>query len=265
MTGDVRSFTTSDGVRLAYGVAGEGVAGEGAPELVFLHGWCCNRSAFAPQAAFFSRRHRTLSLDLRGHGESAKPTAGPGVYSVDTLADDAIAVVRDAAFARPIVVGHSLGGLVALACAARDGARAAVLINPPLLFDPAVRAWARRSVAAIEQDDSGAWRKAFAERLLLPTDRAYRSELDATIATTPAPIAAAAWEAIAGYDPEGSLARARVPLLVLHSGGEDLRHFTALTAGAGLALGVTVGAGHFNQLEVPDQVNAMIDRFVRML
>jgi pimeloyl-ACP methyl ester carboxylesterase len=264
MTGQARYFTTNDGVRLAYGVEEEG-EGEREGELVFLHGWCCNRSAFAPQAEFFSRRHRTLSLDLRGHGESAKPPVAPGAYSIEALADDAIAAVRDAAFTRPILVGHSLGGLVALACAARDGVRAAVLVNPPLLFDPAVRAWAQRSVVAIERDESGAWRKAFAERLMLPTDRAFRSALTATVAATPAPIAAAAWEAMAGHDPEAALARARAPVLVIHSGGDELRHFTPLASRPGFTLVVTVGAGHFNHLEVPDQVNAMIDRFVGML
>jgi pimeloyl-ACP methyl ester carboxylesterase len=260
MTDHAREFTTDDGVRLAYAMAGEGD-----PALVFLHGWCCNRSAFAPQAEFFSRRHRTLSLDLRGHGESAKPPVTPGAYGIDTLADDALAAARDAALSRPVIVGHSLGGLVALACAARKGVRAAVLVNPPLLFDPAVRAWARRSVVAIVEDENGAWRKAFAERLMLPTDRAFRPDLEASVAATPAPIAAAVWEAMAGCDPEGALARARTPLLVVHSGGDELRHFTPLAVRADFSLGVTVGAGHFNHLEVPDQVNAMINRFVEML
>jgi pimeloyl-ACP methyl ester carboxylesterase len=260
MTGQARSFATIDGVRLAYEVGGDGD-----PAIVFVHGWCCNRSMFGRQTELFARRHRTLSLDLRGHGESAKPPVVAGAYSIDTLADDTLAAARDADLARPVIVGHSLGGLVALACAARDGVRAAVLINPPLLFDAAVRGWARRSAAAIAGDDSGAWRKAFAERLMLPTDRAFRSELEATIGATPAPIAAATWEAMAQHDPEAALARTNAPVLLVHSGGEELRHFAPLASRNGFALGVTVGAGHFSHLEVPDQVNAMIDRFVAML
>lgn len=260
MIREVRSFTTSDGVRLAYDAAGEGGGA-----LAFVHGWCCNRTVFSRQAEFFSREHRILSLDLRGHGESAKPAIGRAAYGIDTLADDTLGAAADARLERPIIVGHSLGGLVALACAARDGVRAAVLINPPLLFDGAVRGWARRAVAAIERDESGAWRKAFAERLMLPTDRAFRSDLDAILVETPAPIAAAVWSAMADHDPEDALAGARVPVLVIHSGGEELRHFAPLGWRPGFTLGVTVGAGHFNQLEVPDQVNAMIERFVTAL
>lgn len=47
--------------------------GAGKPAFVFVHGWTCNRSFFAPQAEHFARRHRVVSLDLRGHGESDKP------------------------------------------------------------------------------------------------------------------------------------------------------------------------------------------------
>jgi hypothetical protein len=51
----------------------------------------------------------------------------------------------------------------------------------------------------------------------------------------------------------------RVPLLVIGSGRVErgLRD-----ACPGITIGMTVGAGHFNQLEVPDQVNPMIERFL---
>ena len=76
-------------------------------------------------------------------------------------------------------------------------------------------------------------------------------------------------EAIAGFyavldRDDLTLARALVPILVVHSGGDTLRHFVPLASQGTLTLGVTVGAGHFSHLEVPDQVNAMIDRFVAM-
>jgi|SRR5437870_5656590 len=57
-----------DGVRLAY-VA----EGKGEPAFVFMHGWTCNRSYFKPQHDHFKAKHRVVSVDLRGHGESDKP------------------------------------------------------------------------------------------------------------------------------------------------------------------------------------------------
>lgn len=59
-------------------------AGEGDPPMLFLHGWCGDRSFFAPQFDHFSRSHWVVGLDLPGHGESRAPAA----YSIGGLAAD---------------------------------------------------------------------------------------------------------------------------------------------------------------------------------
>ena len=53
------------GVRLVYDTAGAGD-----PPMIFIHGWCCDRSFFAPQFAHFAAGHAVAAMDLRGHGES---------------------------------------------------------------------------------------------------------------------------------------------------------------------------------------------------
>ena len=80
-------FVEHDGIRLAYDTAGRGD-----PPIVFVHGWACDRSYFAPQVEHFGARHAVAALDLRGHGESARPAAAPGVYEVEAFADDVLAV-----------------------------------------------------------------------------------------------------------------------------------------------------------------------------
>jgi len=47
--------------------------GVGEPAFVFVHGWTCVRSCFAPQAEHFAQRRRVVSVDLRGRGASDKP------------------------------------------------------------------------------------------------------------------------------------------------------------------------------------------------
>jgi pimeloyl-ACP methyl ester carboxylesterase len=65
-----------DGVALFYDEAGGGEL-----PLVFVHGWCCDHTYFAPQFEHFRRKHRVVAVDLRGHGQSDKPLfrglAGP--------------------------------------------------------------------------------------------------------------------------------------------------------------------------------------------
>ena len=109
-------------VRLAYSVEGEG-----APVLL-LHGHGGWRDCWELQVAALAPRYRTLRMDLRGHGESSKP-AGP--YTMSQLAADAAAVLRHAAGAPSHVLGHSLGGAVALQLAldAPELVRSLVIIN----------------------------------------------------------------------------------------------------------------------------------------
>ena len=85
-------------------------AGAGGPPFVFIHGLACDHTAWAPQFADLSRDHRCLSVDLRGRGDST----AKGPYGVIQQAED-VAAILDALGVRPaIIVGHSLGGLVAL-------------------------------------------------------------------------------------------------------------------------------------------------------
>src|SRR5204862_7887579 len=97
--------TTRDGVKIAYEERGTG-----SPAFVFVHGWTCNRSFFAPQFDHFGRNHRAVSVDLRGHGDSTQ--AKDGDYSVAAFAGDVAAVIEELGLAPAVVVGHSLGGAI---------------------------------------------------------------------------------------------------------------------------------------------------------
>ena len=65
---DGQDFSAATGANRA-GLAFDS-AGEGSPHLLFLHGWCGDRSFFAPQFDHFSAAHRVVSVDLPGHGKS---------------------------------------------------------------------------------------------------------------------------------------------------------------------------------------------------
>ncbi len=73
------TMTLSDGVTLHYQARGQG-----AP-LVLVHGWSQTGAMFKHQLAGLSDRYRVIAVDLRGHGESAKPNHG---YRISRLAQD---------------------------------------------------------------------------------------------------------------------------------------------------------------------------------
>ena len=247
------------GLRLAYDAAGAGD-----PPMIFVHGWCCDRSHFAPQFDHFATRHAVVAMDLRGHGDSGRPEARSGSYDMDVLAGDVLSVAGAVGFDRPVLVGHSLGALIGLACAARAGAiRALVMVDPAPITNERAKRFFRESVDAVAGDDTGSWRAKFVGGMFLPSDTARRAGIieQMTTMTSPA-ISAEVMRVMGEFDGTGTLARATVPVLSIGSAvpsnaSADLRRlYPAITVGQ------TVGAGHFNQLEVPDQVNAMIERFL---
>ena len=80
------------------------------PAMVFLHGWSLGKEAFAKQRGELSDRYRVVVPDMRGHGDSKKFVEGDGI---DTLADDLEQLLVELDLTEVILVGWSMGALVA--------------------------------------------------------------------------------------------------------------------------------------------------------
>jgi len=238
--------------------------GVGKPAFVFVHGWTCDRSFFAPQAAHFARRHRVVAVDLRGHGESDRPQ---GEYPIQAYADDIAYVIEHLGLGKAVAVGHSMGGLTVLQLAAAhvDCVAAIVMVDPaPFVFTPELRRGIEAMVAAIEAGNQEPRRQFIAQHLFLPTsDRRLVEEVLAVMLAAPSHVAANAMRGILAFDGPAVAAQCQVPALHLAATPPlNPPHLMAQWLPT-VVNGWTVGAGHFNQLEVPEQVNAMIEGFLR--
>jgi pimeloyl-ACP methyl ester carboxylesterase len=252
-------YLDRDGVKLYYEETG---AGE--PTLLLVHGWCCDHRYLAAQAEYFSPRFRVLSVDLRGHGLSDAPQQE---YSMEGFADDLAWICNELNTGPCVVVGHSMGGLVTLVMAARhpSSVRAAVLIDSPVMLTPEDVAARGSLVEALHGPD---YRQAAAgyvrTALLIPTDDAERSSwIVEGMSAMPQHVMASAMRHIVACDSAAAAAVTKQPLLYIGAyranGSEALRRVASQ-----LMVGQTVGAGHFNMMEVPEQLNAMIDRFLEL-
>jgi pimeloyl-ACP methyl ester carboxylesterase len=247
------------GINLAYEDRGAGT-----PAFVFVHGWTCNRSFFAPQAAYFARRHRVVSVDRRGHGESDKPQ---GPYTRAQDAADIAYVIEHLGLDPVVAVGHSQGGLTVLQLAADypDRVAAIVMVDPaPFVFPPDLRTGVEGILAAIEAGNQEPQRQFIANNLFLPTsDRQLIEDVLAVMLAAPSHVAVGAMRGDLAFDGPAVAAQCKVPALHL-AGTPPLNppHLVSQWLPT-VVNGWTVGAGHFNQLEVPDQVNAMIESFLR--
>lgn len=140
MTETTQHIVPGHGPAIAYDRAGDP---HGHP-LVLLHGLSANSTSWAPVIARTERAWRVYALDLRGHGRSART---PGRYRLDDYLDDADRVLQ--MIGEPaVVVGHSLGAIVAAALAQdRHPLVAAVFLEDPPIYVVEARAFAATSFA----------------------------------------------------------------------------------------------------------------------
>jgi pimeloyl-ACP methyl ester carboxylesterase len=250
-----------NGIKLAYEDRGTGK-----PAFVFVHGWTCNRSFFAPQAEYFARRHRAVSVDLRGHGESDKPE---GEYPIAAYADDIAYLIEQLGLGKVVAVGHSMGGIAVLqlAVAHPDLVVGIVMVEPiNSLTQPSdeVRERMGAMVEAIEAGNQEARRQFIMDRFFLPTsDRKILEDVMSVMMATPNHVAASALRGMRDFHGATVAAQCKVPALHIAATPPNNPPHLMSQILPTIVNGWTVGAGHFNQLEVPEQVNAMIEAFLR--
>ncbi len=109
-------------------LAHELIGRSGSPALVLIHGITENRRMWHPLLSSLGADHEVLAVDLRGHGES--DIEDP--YDPITYATDVAETVRSLGLERPLVIGHSLGGVVASAYAAVAPCVGVVNVDQPL-------------------------------------------------------------------------------------------------------------------------------------
>ncbi len=126
-------------------------SGSGPPDFVCLHGLVDTLEIWDRLAGPLSERGRALRYDQRGHGESDAP---PGPYRREDLAGDAVALLDRLEIGRAVLVGHSLGGIVAMTMALVHPHRVAglVLIGTASHCNEKVAGWYERIARAGERD-----------------------------------------------------------------------------------------------------------------
>jgi len=271
--------TVADGLRLHYR---DYPGTSDRPPILCLHGLTRNARDFADFAKQFSPRFRVIALDFRGRGESEFDPQ-PERYNPLTYAGDLRQLLDELGIAQVIVVGTSLGGIVAMILAALAPQRiaAAVLndVGPQLEQkgldriqsyvgkDLRFKSW-EEAAAAIAVNNAGLpasygqsdWVRA-ARRVCREQDGAIRYDYDMAIANVFNSVSAAPkydmWPVF------GALAAK--PLLIVRGEKSDLLSAGALDrmmAQAPSAQAVTVaGAGHAPTLTEPDALLA-IDAFL---
>jgi pimeloyl-ACP methyl ester carboxylesterase len=249
-----------DGARLVYEVEGRGERA-----LAFAHGWCSMSSHWDAQVAGLGASHRIVRWDRRGMGRS---TAEHPADSPARHADDLAAILDAEGISRVTVVGHAGGGPSALTFADRFAHRteALVLVDTSLHAPPEaggedrLAAGYERSCQRLLGADGPAYLRSLYRSFFGPraADEIVAAALDNALAT-PKEIAVAEMRHMLG-DTVGMSGRIRCPVLWVSARPDDTA--MAREAFADVLIGHVVGSGHFVPLEVPEQLNPMIEAFL---
>lgn len=121
----VEGDVLANGIRMHYTRAG---APRG-PELVLLHGYSDNGRCWTPVAQALEDDYDIVMIDARGHGLSEAPEQG---YGAGVMADDVKGACDALGLERPVLMGHSMGAITAMAAAGKypERFRAVILEDP---------------------------------------------------------------------------------------------------------------------------------------
>lgn len=119
---------SEDGSSISYGVEGQGEI-----TVVFVHCWTCNHEFWKPQIEHFAKAHKVVWLDLAGHGLSG---SNRKEYTMTSFGKDVAAVVNEVGGNKFILVGHSMGGPVAIEAAKILGNKVVAIVGVDTFYTP---------------------------------------------------------------------------------------------------------------------------------
>jgi len=227
--------------------------------VILVHSLAGNASQWSAQLTHLQSTRRAVALELRGHGRS--DPAKNGDYTLEGMANDIAAVVERLNLDRVVLVGHSLGGGVALVYAGAHPERVAglLLVDPigdgkqisPAQAQPLLDALTTDYVTTIHEYWKG----------IAGNDPAVRQRLLADLDATPRQVVVRAFGEGLRFDPDTSLRAYQGPILSVVTPYND-QPLSLHRLGKGFPHRVVSDTGHWIQLDAPDELNQIMDEFL---
>lgn len=229
---------------------------------MLVHSLAGNSSHWAAQLHHLRQTRRAVAIELRGHGRSDQPDNGD--YSIAAIAEDVSAVVDALKLDRFVLVGHSMGGAVALSYAGQHPERVAGLVMVDPIGDgkqiPAAEAGT--FLASFESDyrtnSEAYWRS------IAGPDGSVQERLLADLRNTPQQTVTSVLREVMTFDPDPALSRYPGPKLSIVTPFNDMP-FSLHRLGAGFPHVMVEGTGHWIQIDKPEVVNRLLDEVLSPL
>jgi pimeloyl-ACP methyl ester carboxylesterase len=248
--------------------------GKGREAVVFIHGWTCDLTFWRGQAPVYEK-HRALLVDLPGHGQSEKPDVA---YTQERFARGIEAVMRDAGVESAVLVGHSMGGPVALTFLRLFPAKtkALVLVDafvPQAPKDDADRAKQKAQMEPFLRSFREPTYKETANRMITgmfsdKTTPAQREEIRSRMTATPQNVMASAMEGMFALEAPKPGETYDLPVMAIMAAAPGRAGYEAQLRTVFPNLRkyeAWEGSGHFLMMESPDRFNRALEDFIESL
>lgn len=225
-----------------WGEMGYSRSGQVGPTLVFLHGTGCDSADWAPTFEQLPPEQARVAMDFRGHGASPAPERK---FTLEDLADDVLALVDHLALERPVLVGHSLGGMVAMAATRREDRIAGLVL---------LEGWTSVAAGGRAFDEGRRY-----GALDLATIEQIEQKADRTLGGFSFANWAIFWDSVTTFDAHAYLETAAIPILEVYGAlGRNARSEQELGVPPNPAVEWVwiPGAGHYLPHERPAEVAA---------
>jgi pimeloyl-ACP methyl ester carboxylesterase len=236
--------------------------GDGAPALVFVHGWSCDRTYWRAEMAEFVGRHRVVAMDLAGHGRSG---TGRRSWTMSAFGDDVVAVVERLGLEETVLIGHSMGGdvIVEAALRLRDRVNGLVWLDTyRTLGDTSLSEGDEAFIESFRKDFVGATRAFVSRTVGAGADRSVADWIAEDMSSAEPGAAVEILEQAIGNEDAvvAALPRLRAPLVSI-TPADQPTDVEALERYGVRAIRLE-GVGHFMMLEDPAKVNEALTGIV---
>jgi pimeloyl-ACP methyl ester carboxylesterase len=267
-----QSSATNTGVKIAIHNDGVNIAytdtGKNDTTLLFVHGWCINKSYWANQAAYFGKRYRVVAIDLPGFGQSGK---NRNQWNTLAFSREDDSVIKQLKLKKVILVGHSMSGDVVLQAAVDNPKQVIGLVVVDIFKnvgkDEVQTGQEKKEYAAAIDSLKHHFKKIafdyFNQALFYSTTTAaVKKRVLNDVAQVDTVIAAACMEPNDDFNEVTKLKAAKTKLYLINSDVEPTDTTHLATNKIPYKLLYIHATGHFPMIEKPQQFNMLLDKVI---
>ena len=257
----VDSAISADGNAIHYQVQGQGK-----PAIIFIHGWCCDRSYWDAQLPYFAQKHIVVAIDLTGHGESGLDRKE---WTMGAFGEDVVAVVNKLNLEQVVLVGHSMGGSVILEAARRMPKRVIGLVGVDTLQnfeDKFTQEQIDDWFTPLRSNFAEATRN-FVRTMFTPnSDPALVEKIATDMSSAPQEVGSGALEGYVDFQNNEIirvLQEVQAPITCINSDKYPTNVETNQRYAPSFKAMIMSGVGHFNMMEDPETFNRLLEETVQ--